>query len=73
MKIIKMGVYRHFKGGEYRVIGVAKHSETLDSLVIYEALYENKESKLWARPCSDFMGYKIIDGKRIKRFKWISK
>ena len=69
---IKLGIYEHFKGGRYRVLGVAKHSETLDDLVVYEALYENKTSKLWVRPLSDFLGEKEIDGKKVKRFIFIS-
>ena len=69
---IKLGLYEHFKGGKYRVIGVAKHSETLEELVVYEALYDNPESKLWVRPYEDFIGEKEINGKKIKRFKFVS-
>jgi len=69
---IKLGIYEHFKGGKYRVIGIAKHSETPEELVIYEALYDNPESKLWARPLDNFVGFKEKDGKKIKRFKFIS-
>lgn len=46
----KPGVYRHFKGNLYRVIGVARHSETLEPLVVYQALYG--ERGLWVRPLS---------------------
>lgn len=54
----KLGVYEHYKNSEhrYRVIGVAKHSETLEDLVIYDTLYENEMSKLWARPLEMFVG-----------------
>lgn len=52
---IKPGIYKHFKGGKYKVIGVAKHSETLENLVVYEALYDNKTSKLWVRPAAMFL------------------
>ena len=45
---IKLGKYRHFKGNEYLVIGIAKHSETLEPMVVYQALYGEKE--LWVRP-----------------------
>ena len=47
---IKLGKYRHFKGNEYLVIGIAKHSETLEPMVVYQALYGNKE--IWVRPAS---------------------
>ena len=47
---IKLGKYRHFKGKEYRVIGVASHSETLEPMVVYQALYG--EQGLWVRPAS---------------------
>ncbi len=47
---IKLGKYRHFKGNEYRVIGIAKHSETLEPMVVYQALYGEKE--IWVRPAS---------------------
>ncbi|MEY4939583.1 MAG: hypothetical protein RIQ93_1318 [Verrucomicrobiota bacterium] len=49
----KPGRYRHYKGGEYRVIGLARHSETLEPLVVYQALYG--ESGLWIRPAAMFM------------------
>lgn len=48
MNEIKCGRYRHFKGNEYRVIGMAKHSETLEDMVVYQALYGEKG--LWVRP-----------------------
>ncbi len=69
---IEAGIYRHYKGGTYRVIGAAKHSETLEDLVIYEALYDNKMSKLWARPLSEFFDEVEWKGKRIKRFAFLT-
>lgn len=48
MEKIRCGRYRHFKGKEYRVIGMAKHSETLEDMVVYQALYG--EQGLWVRP-----------------------
>ena len=54
---IKLGKYRHFKGNEYEVIAIAKHSETLEELVIYKSL---SNGELWARPKSLFVG--IADG-----------
>lgn len=47
---LKMGKYRHFKGGEYRLLGVATHSETLEPMVVYQALYG--EGGLWVRPAA---------------------
>ena len=53
---MKLGKYKHSKTGKlYNVIGAAKHSETLEDLVVYEALYENKTSKLWVRPKAMFL------------------
>ncbi len=51
--MVHPGVYQHYKGNHYRVIGTAKHSETLEDLVVYEALYPS-DQKLWARPASMF-------------------
>ena len=55
---VKFGVYEHYKGNgkKYRVIGVAKHSETLEDMVVYEALYDNEVSKLWVRSLEMFVG-----------------
>ena len=69
---IKPGIYEHYKGHQYRAIGVAKHSETLEDLVIYEALYDNEMSKLWARPAEMFTGEVELDGKKVPRFKFVS-
>ena len=68
---IKLGKYRHFKGNEYNVIAVAKHSETLEDMVVYEALYDNKVSKIWVRPLSMFLETIEKDGKTFKRFEYI--
>ncbi len=46
--MIKPGKYRHFKGGEYEVVGMARHSETMEEMVVYRALYD--EGTLWVRP-----------------------
>lgn len=69
MDSIKKGKYRHFKGGEYRVIGMARHSETLEEMVVYEALYG--EGGLWVRPASMWNEEIERDGKKIKRFEFI--
>lgn len=71
MNDIKKGRYKHFKGGEYEVIGLAKDSETLEELVVYQALYGEKE--LWVRPVSMFLDTKEIDGHVVPRFKLIEK
>mgnify|MGYP001572515289 FL=1 len=69
---MKIGIYKHSKTGNlYRVHFVAKHSETLDDLVVYEALYENPKSKFWARPLSMFEELVEIDGKKVPRFVFI--
>lgn len=54
---LKPGKYRHFKGGEYELIGIAKHSETLEEMVVYRALYG--EFGLWVRPAA--MWTEIVD------------
>ena len=69
--ILKLGKYKHYKGKEYRVIGVAKNSETLEDLVIYEALYENQMSKLWARSLEMFSEEVKVNGENVKRFEYI--
>lgn len=71
-KEIVPGIYKHFKGGQYKVIGTAKHSETLEDFVVYEALYENKTSKLWVRPKAMFQESVEVAGKVVPRFKFIA-
>lgn len=66
---IKLGKYRHFKGNEYEVIGVAKHSETLEEMVIYRALYGAGET--WVRPASMWEEIVEREGKRFPRFEYI--
>jgi hypothetical protein len=69
--MIKLGIYKHYKGGTYRTIGVGKYSEDLGDVVIYEALYDNKLSKVWARPLKDFESTVALEGKTIPRFEYI--
>ncbi len=64
-------IYEHYKGKKYKIICIAKHSETLEDLVIYETLYENPLSKTWARPLSMFLEMVEIDGQKKLRFKLI--
>ena len=66
---IKFGKYRHFKGNEYEVIGLAKHSETEEEFVVYRALYG--ERGLWVRPKEMFLEEIERDGRVISRFKYI--
>lgn len=67
---MKLGRYRHYKGKEYRVLGVAKHSETLEDLVVYETLYDNNLSKLWVRPLEMFLEGVEVDGRMVPRFSY---
>ena len=66
---IKIGKYRHFKGNEYRVLGVASHSETLEPMVVYQALYG--ENGLWVRPAAMWNEIVDKDGYRGPRFQFI--
>ena len=66
---IKLGIYEHFKGGKYEVIGFAKHSETLEKMVLYK---HEGEEELWVRPLSMFLETVERDGKVMPRFKFIS-
>ena len=69
MEEIKPGVYRHFKGNEYRVLCVAKHSETEELMVVYQALYG--ERGIWVRPAAMWNETVERDGKVFKRFEYI--
>ncbi|QQS39592.1 DUF1653 domain-containing protein [Candidatus Woesebacteria bacterium] len=68
---MKPGKYKHYKGHLYNVIGVAKHSESLEELVVYETLYDNPTAKLWVRPLEMFTGKVKIGGKTIPRFIFV--
>ncbi|MBR2338596.1 MAG: DUF1653 domain-containing protein [Clostridia bacterium] len=63
------GKYRHFKGKEYEVVCIAKHSETLEELVVYRALYGDRD--VWVRPLSMFLDTVIRDGVEKPRFQEI--
>ena len=69
MESIKPGRYRHFKGKEYEVRGVARHSETEEELVVYRALYG--DFGLWVRPVSMWNETVERDGKTFRRFTYI--
>jgi hypothetical protein len=70
----KPGKYKHYKGGYYEVIGIARHSETQEELVVYRALYDSEEfgsNALWIRPKVMFQESVIIDKKQIPRFAFV--
>lgn len=69
MNLIPLGVYRHYKGNQYEVVGFAKHSETLEDMVIYKALYG--EGGTWVRPLSMWENPIEVDGKTVKRFEYV--
>ena len=65
----RLGRYRHYKGGEYEVLGVARHSETLEALVLYRPLYNT--SGMWVRPYAMFFEEIDVAGRRQPRFAFI--
>ncbi len=67
--MLKLGKYKHYKGNEYEVIGIAKHSETQEEFVVYKALYGKND--LWIRPRQMFESEVEVDGKKSKRFEEI--
>jgi cyclomaltodextrinase len=69
MSDLLIGKYRHYKGMKYEVIGIAKHSETLEELVVYRALYGNHQ--LWIRPKEMFFEKILKDGNEILRFEYM--
>ncbi len=64
------GRYRHYKGKDYRVIGVARHSESMEPLVVYQALYG--EPGLWVRPSAMFAENVVLHGQAVPRFAYVS-
>jgi hypothetical protein len=66
MPNIPPGRYRHYKGNEYTVLGVARHSETLEELVVYRQEYGDRG--LWVRPAAMFAETVMVDGKAVPRF-----
>jgi len=69
MAEIQPGRYRHYKGNEYTVLGVARHSETLEELVVYRQEYG--ERGLWVRPAAMFAETVEIEGRAVPRFQRI--
>lgn len=68
--LLEIGIYEHYKGGRYEVIGVALHSEDLSPLVVYRPLYETT-AKLWVRPYEMFIGTVTLGEKIVPRFQKI--
>lgn len=60
-------IYRHYKGGRYELLYIAKHSETLEEMAVYKALYGDGD--IWVRPYSMWNEEVLIDGKSVPRFK----
>ena len=69
MDVIKPGRYRHFKGNEYKLLYIARHSETLEEMVVYQALYG--EYGIWVRPASMWNELVEHQGKTVRRFEYI--
>jgi len=71
---VRIGIYKHAKTGNlYKVHALAKHSETLEDLVVYECLYENAKSTFWVRPYTMFFETVTIDGEKKPRFEYLKK
>jgi len=62
-------VYEHYKGPRYKIVGVARHSETLEELVVYQALYG--EGGIWVRPLAMFLETVVVNGKAQPRFRLV--
>ena len=73
MNDIQKGLYEHYKGKHYEVLDVARHSETLEPMVVYKALYKGDfpEGSLWVRPLSMFKEDVLVNGKHVPRFRYL--
>ena len=69
MSAVHPGRYRHYKGNEYEVIDIARHSESEEEMVVYRKLYG--DHSLWVRPLSMFQDNVLLDGRQMPRFEWI--
>jgi hypothetical protein len=65
----EIGVYEHYKGRRYEVLGCARHTETEEEFVVYRTLYGNYD--LWVRPKAMFMETVIVDGREVPRFRFV--
>ena len=68
--MMKLGIYQHSKGQYYQVLGLCRHSETLETMVVYQALYS--PFGLWVRPHAMFQEHVLHQGETIPRFRWVS-
>lgn len=68
-QVVLNGIYRHYKGNYYKVLHMAKHSETLEDMVVYQAQYGEKG--IWVRPLAMFLESVCIDGKNVERFAYV--
>ncbi len=64
--MLKKGIYKHYKGNKYELLHIAIHSETLEKMVVYKALYGDGD--IWVRPLSMWDEKVLTDGKYVKRF-----
>ena len=67
--MIRPGRYRHYKGNDYELVGIARHSETEEEMVVYRKLYG--DASLWVRPLVMFIEDVVVDGRTVPRFMWI--
>ncbi len=68
--MISPGLYKHYKGNLYQVLGISRHSETLEEMIIYQALYG--DYALWVRPKALFMDKVLVDATLVPRFEFIA-
>lgn len=68
MEKIELGLYKHYKGKIYEVIGLARHSETLEKMVVYKATYQKEGENLWVRPLTLFLETVSAEGIKTPRF-----
>lgn len=67
---VPLGIYQHYKGNHYHVVGIARHSESLEEIVVYQSLYG--DYGMWVRPLSLFQESITFNGQTIPRFKFVS-
>ena len=66
---MKLGIYKHYKGNVYEVIGIAKHSEDLSEMVVYQSVVDGQ---MWVRSKEMFLEHVLIEGKKIPRFTFLT-